>query len=429
MPGVVLIDGIRTPFLKFNTEFKEMRAVDLAALVIRELVEQLELDPAAVDHVIMGNGAQPADAPNVARYAALKARLPVGVPAYTVQRNCAGGMQSITEAAMLIQLGHAEIALAGGTESMSNIPLMYPKSFQNKMTALSRAKTPLDKLQVVTSFRPQDFKPVVGLIMGLTDCYCGMGMGQTAEILAKKYKISREAQDEFALGSHFKTAAAWDAGRLAGEVMTVYPPGRKPVVVSQDNGYRSNQNMEALSRLRPVFDRKFGTVTAGNASQITDGASVLAVMAEKKAKALGYAPKVFIKSWAYAGNEPTEMGLGPYFATAKALDRAGLKLKDMGLIELNEAFATQVLANEVVFSSKQFAQEHLGRQEPLGEINRDILNVNGGAIALGHPIGTSGNRIVLTLMREMERRDVQFGLATLCVGGGQGGAIILERAR
>jgi len=428
MPRVALIDGVRSPFTKFNTTLKDVRAADLGMHVLRELIERNDLDVTSIDHVVMGNGAQPADAPNVARVASLKAGIPQNVPAYTVQRNCAAGMQSITDAAMMIQLGHADIVLAGGVESMSNIPFLFRRSFQDKMTNLSRARSLGDKLQTATSFRFKDLSPIVGIEEGLTDNYCGLNMGETAEVLAKEYDISREAQDEFALMSHQRTTAAWEEGRFDDEVMTVYHQSNgEALVTDKDNGHRPNQSMEALAKLRPYFDRKYGSVTPGNSSQITDGAAAMLVMNEKVAQSLGYVPKAFIKSWGYAGNDPRTMGLGPAFCTPIALDRSTLKLSDMELLETNEAFAAQGIANEIVFPSKKFAEEQLNRSKPLGEINRDILNVNGGAVSLGHPIGASGTRITLVLMNEMIRRGLQLGLATLCVGGGQGGAIILER--
>jgi len=429
MARAVIIDGVRTPLTKFNTAQKDVIAADLAMHVLREVIERAELDVHSIDHVVMGNGAPPADAPNIARIAALKAGVPVHVPGYTVQRNCASGMQSITEAAQMIQLGHAEVVLAGGVESMSNIPFFFRRSFQEKMTELNRSKSLAGKVKTAASIRPKDFSPVVGIELGLTDTYCGLNMGETAEVLAREYNLSREAQDEYALMSHQRTTAAWEEGRFGNEVMTLYhvTDSGEQVVVERDNGHRPNQSMEALRKLRPVFDRQYGTVTAGNASQLTDGASALIVMSEEKAKSLGYTPKALIRSWGYAGNDPSTMGLGPAFATPIALDRAGLSLKDMQLVELNEAFASVVLANEIAFASRQFAEENLGRSAPIGDLNRDTMNVNGGAIALGHPIGTTGNRLVLTLMMEMERRDLQFGLATECIGGGQGGAMIIER--
>ena len=427
MPRAAIIDGLRSPFVKFNTVFQDLPAADLAMHIIRELIERTELDIHSIDHVIMGNGAVPADAPNIARIAALKAGIPQHVPAYTVQRNCASGMQSISDAAMMIQMGHADTIVAGGVESMSNIPFLFKKSAQKKFTRLSRSRSFGEKLNIISSFRPGDFSPVVGIQEGLTDKFCGLNMGDTAEVLAKEYNISRDDQDEFSLMSHQRTTKAWEEGKFDDEVITIYQTENDPEIVEQDNGHRPNQSMEALAKLKPVFDRKFGTVTPGNSSQITDGGSVVVLMNEEKAKALGYQPKAYVRSWGFAGNNPRTMGLGPSFSTPIALDRAGIDFSEIQLLEINEAFAAQVIANEKAFTSQSFAEKELGRSYPLGEIDRDILNVNGGAISLGHPIGASGNRIVLTLMKEMERRDLQFGLATLCIGGGQGGAMILER--
>lgn len=427
MPRIAIIDGVRSPFTKFNTIQKDIKASDLAGYVIREVMERTGIDAKRIDHVVIGCGGPPADAPNIARTSALKAGIPESVPAYTVQRNCAAGMQALTEACMMIQMGHAKVAIAGGVESMSNIPLFFKKSFQNKMTDLSRAKSIWTKLKIAASFRPRDFTPVIGVALGLTDTYCGLNMGETAEVLAKKYGITRIQQDEFALRSHQRVTAAWEQDLYKDEVMTVFNPDGNPDIILEDNGHRTNQTMVALAKLKPYFDRQFGTVTPGNSSQLTDGAAAMVLMDEEYAIAEGYTPIAYVRSWGYAGNDPSTMGLGPAFATPIALDRAGLAMKDIQLIELNEAFAAQVIANEIAFSSKKFAQENLGRSEPIGEIDRDILNVNGGAIALGHPIGASGTRLVLTLTREMERRDCRYGLATLCVGGGQGAAMIIER--
>jgi len=427
MPRTAIIDGVRTPFTKFNTVQKDIKASDLAGYVIREVIERTGINTGKIDHVVIGCGGPPADAPNIARTSALKAGVPVPVPAYTVQRNCAAGMQALTEACMMIQLGHAKVVIAGGVESMSNIPFFLKKSFQNKLTSLSRAKSIWEKLKIAASFRPHDFSPVIGVVLGLTDTYCGLNMGETAEVLAKRYAITRIQQDEFAVRSHQRVTAAWKKGLYKDEVMTIFNTGGKPDIIMEDNGHRTDQTMNALAKLKPYFDRRFGTVTPGNSSQLTDGAAAMLLMDEEYARAEGYTPKAYVRSWGYAGNDPSTMGLGPAFAAPMALDRAGLAMKDIQLIELNEAFAAQVIANEVAFSSKKFAQENLGRSEPIGEIDRDILNVNGGAIALGHPIGASGTRLVLTLTKEMERRDCRYGLATLCVGGGQGAAMIIER--
>jgi acetyl-CoA acyltransferase len=428
MQKIAIIDGVRSPCCKFQTLLKNINAADLAMHVIRELIERTGIDEKRIDHVIFGCGGPPADAPNIARNGALQAGIPAWVPAYTVQRNCASGLQSISDACMLIETGRCNAVIAGGVESMTHIPLFYPRVFQEKLFRFVREKTIRKKLKSALSFRLKDFKPQIGIEIGLTDSYCGLNMGETAEILAKTYNISREAQDELALSSHLRTTAAWKEGRFNNEVMTIYNPRGNPPFIDRDNGHRPDQTLEDLARLKPYFDRRFGTVTPGNSSQITDGASALLLMDADLAKAEGFAVKAFVRSWAYAGCDPKTMGLGPAFSTPLALGRAGLSLKDMGLVELNEAFAAQVIANEIAFSSRTFSQEAFGNAHPIGELDRSIMNVNGGAISLGHPVGASGNRITLTLMKEMERRDVEFGLATLCIGGGQGGAMILERS-
>jgi len=311
---------------------------------------------------------------------------------------------------------------------MSNIPILYPPEYADVLADMAKAKTTTQKIGAFTKIKPKYFKPVIGLQVGLTDPICDLNMGETAEVLAKEFDISREEQDMFALLSHQRAAQATDLGKLREEIVPVFPPPKYNTVVDEDNGIRKNQSLEALAKLKPVFDRYFGTVTPGNASQITDGASAVLMMSAQKAKELGYEPLGFVRSYAFAGLDPARMGLGPSLATPKALRLAGLSFKQIQLVEMNEAFAAQVIANEKVFRDSKLSQKWLGREEPLGEINRDILNVNGGAIALGHPVGSSGTRLILTLLKEMKRRDLNLGLATLCVGGGQGAAMIVERA-
>lgn len=424
---VVVVDGVRTPFAKAGTALSEVSAVELARVAIRELLERTELDPGAIDEVILGNAAPPSDAPNIARVAALEAGIPRDVPAFSVQRNCASGFQSITDGFNQIVLGQANVVLAGGTESMSNVPLHYPDEFADVMQDLQRAKSPTGKIQAAAQLRPGHFKPVVALAEGLTDPVCGLNMGETAEVLAQDFALSRRAQDEYALRSHQRAAEAWAEGRFAEEVVPVFVPPGYEDVVAEDVGYRPEQTLEALEKLRPVFDRRHGTVTAGNASMMTDGAAALLLMEEERARAEGYEPLASIASFGYAGLDPKRMGLGPAFATPLALKRAGLSLDQIDLVELNEAFAAVVLANMEVFPSKTWAREALGREEPIGELREEILNVNGGAIALGHPIAATGARLALTLLLEMRQRDARRGLATLCVGGGLGGAIVFER--
>jgi acetyl-CoA acetyltransferase family protein len=424
---VVVVDGVRTPFAKVGTALAEVGAAELARTAVRELLERTEIDPSSIDEVILGNAAPPADAPNVARVAALEAGIPERVPAFSVARNCASGFQAITDAYNQIVLGQSNVVVAGGVESMSNVPLHFPDEFADVMADLSRARSIPGKVSAAAQLRPGHLKPVVALAEGLTDPVCGLNMGETAEVLARELSISRRAQDEYALRSHQRATAAWAEGRFADEVVPVFVPPAYEDVVTEDVGYRPNQSLEALTKLQPVFDRRHGTVTAGNASMVTDGAAALLVMEEELARALGYRPLGRVRAFAYAGLDPRRMGLGPAVATPLALARAGMTLGDMELIELNEAFAAVVLANMEVFPSREWAEAMLGRPEPIGEIRLEILNVNGGAIALGHPIAASGARLALTLLLEMGRRGAGVGLATLCVGGGQGGAIVFTR--
>ncbi len=425
--NVVIVEGVRTAYIKAGTLFSKLTSVDLGQITLREVLERAGVKADQLDEVIVGNIAQPPEATNVARIIALEAGVPRPTPAFTVQRNCASGMQSIVDAYLRIQSGLAEVIAAGGVESMSNIPLLFQQTFTDKFAEFYKARSFGQKVGALSKVKLRDLKPVIGLQVGLTDGFCGLNMGETAEVLAKEHRISRQEQDEFALMSHLRCAAATDKGIMREEIVPVLLPPNYKTVVDEDNGIRKNQTMEALGKLRPVFDRRYGTVTAGNSSQITDGASFVLVMSEQKAKSLGLKPLGRIRGFGFAGLDPERMGLGPVYSTPIALKQAGLTMKNIDLIEMNEAFAAQVIANEKCFASKKFANEQLDRPNALGEINREILNVNGGAIALGHPVGSTGNRLVLTLLKEMKRRDLQFGLATLCIGGGQGGAMVLER--
>lgn len=423
---VVVVDGIRTPFAKAGTALAEVPAVELARVAIRQLLERTGLDPSEIDEVILGNAAPPSDAPNIARVAALEAGVPEAVPAFSVARNCASGFQSITDAFNQITLGQSDVVLAGGVESMSNVPLEYNEEFAEVMGEMSRARSVAGKVSAATKVRPSHLKPVVALARGLTDSISGLNMGQTAEVLAQEYGLSRRVQDEYALRSHQRAAAAWAEGRFADEVTPVFVPPEYRTVVEQDVGFRPQQSLEALEKLQPAFTRRHGTVTPGNSSMITDGAAVLLLMEESRARAAGHEPLGRVVSFAYAGVDPRRMGLGPAASTPIALDRAGMTLDQMELIELNEAFAAVVLANMEAFASRAWA-ESIGRSDPIGELRPEILNVNGGAIALGHPIAATGARLALTLLSEMRRRGAARGLATLCVGGGQGGTIVFER--
>ena len=425
---VVVVAGARTPFVKAGTLLRAVGAVELGRAAVREAIERAEIDPESIDEVVVGNIAGPADAANVARVIALEAKIPSKVPAFTVSRNCASGIESIVEAAYRIRSGEADIVVAGAVESMSRIPFLWSDEAQERWTAVARSRGPAGRIAAFTRFRPRHFKPVIALELGLCDPVSGLNMGETAEVLAREWGISRDEQDAFALRSHKLAAAAWNEGRMAGEVIPFPIPPRFAEVADRDNGIRENQTPEALGKLRPVFDRKFGTVTAGNSSQITDGAVALVLASAERARALGLAVMGKIRSWGFAGCDPARMGLGPALAVPLALKRAGgLSMARMERLEINEAFAAQVLACFKAFESRPFCEENLGTG-PVGAPALDRVNVNGGAIALGHPVGATGGRLVLTLLREMARADLSLGLATLCIGGGQGGALVVERS-
>ncbi len=420
---VVLVDGLRTPYTRAGTLLKDVPAQDLARIVIVELLARTGFEPGELDQVVFGNIAEPPDAVNVTRVAALRAGVPDRVPAFTVNRLCGSGLESIVDAAYRIAAGDAEAIVAGGVESMSNIPLFYSKEGRELLAELFTAKDVPARVAAASRLRPRHFRPEIGLQMGLTDAVCGLNMGETAEILAKEHGIPRGEQDAFALRSHQRAAAA--RARLAEEIVPVPVPPDYREMALQDNGVRENQTAEALAKLKPYFDRRFGTVTAGNSSQITDGGAATLLTSAAAAKSRGLRPLAKIRGFAFAALEPERMGLGPAVAVPIALERAGVAWKDIGLVEFNEAFAAQVLANARVFPSAAWHAKY-GTKGPIGEIDWEKTNVNGGAIALGHPVGSSGNRLVTTLAKEMRRRGTELGLATMCIGGGQGGAIVLE---
>jgi acetyl-CoA C-acetyltransferase/acetyl-CoA acyltransferase len=423
-PQAWILAGVRTPFVKAGGPLKRTPVYELGRVAVGELLARQDLDPARLDHVILGNCAQPAEAANTARVTALRAGVPEQVPGATVHRNCASGMEAVADAAYRIAAGDASLVLAGGMESMSQIPLMYPFEYGAWLEGLMRAKSPLQKLGAFTRFKGAFLTPRIGLAEGLTDLVCGLNMGQTAEVLSREFRITRERQDEFALRSH---QLALDAKpRLREEIVPIYP-GPAHEILQDDVGPREGQTLEALAKLRPYFDRRNGTVTVGNSCQVTDGAVALLIGGEAEAQRWPSPPLGRIRAFAFAGLAPSRMGLGPVFAMHRALERAGLSLDDMERIEINEAFAAQVLACIEAARSDEFARRELGRGRALGEIPFEKLNVNGGAIALGHPVGASGARLLLTLCMELRRRGLRRGIASLCVGGGQGAAFVVER--
>ena len=438
---VVIVEGVRTPFAKAGTKLKKIHPAELGRVALKELIAKTNLPVDLVDEVIIGNTGNPVDAVNLSRVVALNAGIPLKTSAYTVHRNCASAMESISNGFEKIKSGTMDIVLAGGTESMSQMPTLLPKKIQAIFDQLFAAKGPGQALPLLGQLFKANLKqmnallagnmkdeyfPVISVMAGLTDPFVGINMGQTAEILAKEWGLSREMQDAFALRSHQKASAAMKSGRMKEEIVPIHLAPEYKEVLTEDIGPRDTQTMEALAKLRPFFDKATGTITAGNSCPITDGAAMVLLMSRQKAEELGYKPIAQIRSYGFAGLEPERMGLGPVYSTPVALKRAGLSLKDIGLVELNEAFAAQVLSCVKAFDSDQFGRDKLGLPGKVGEIRDDILNVNGGAIAFGHPVGATGTRLVLTLMKEMKKKNIQYGLATLCIGGGQGGSMILE---
>jgi acetyl-CoA acyltransferase len=423
---VAIVAGVRTPFAKAGTAFKSISAIDLGKLCVAELLQRTNLDGKEVQALVFGTVIPSVLAPNIAREVSLLPLLPKGVQAYTVGRACASANQAITDAADQIALGHLDVAIAGGSESLSNIPILHAQGFADALVLASKARTFPARLKALSRIRPKDLIPVTPAI---AEPSTGETMGQSAEKMAKLNAIAREEQDHFALRSHRLAAAGTADGRLTAEIMPVYVPPRFESVLTSDNGIREDTSYEQLAALKPVFDRKYGSVTAGNSSPLTDGGACVLLMNEEKARALGYPPLGIIRSYAYAALDPGEQLLqAPVLAAPVALKRAGLTLKDMDLVEMHEAFAAQVLSNLKGFESKWWA-ERAGFSQPVGEVDRAKLNVMGGSIAIGHPFGATGARITTTLLNELRRRGGQFGLMTVCAAGGMGFAMVVERTR
>ena len=420
----VIVAGCRTPFLRSGTDFSELTAIELGKVAVRDALARSELKGSDVDHLVYGTVVHDTRAPNIAREVGL-AVLPKTVPAVTVSRACTSANQAIADAAQLIELGHAEVVVAGGAESLSHIPITVSESLARSLVEASRGKTLGQRLAPFKKIRPKDLVPVTPAIAEPTT---GETMGEAAERMAKENGISREDQDAWALRSHQLAAAGTADGRLAAEITPVYLPPDFARTITTDNGIRTDTSLEKLASLKPVFDRRFGSVTAGNASPLTDGASALVLMNEAKARAEGITPLGRIRSWAWTALDPgAQLLQGPAYAAPIALDRAGLTMKDIGLMEMHEAFASQVLSNLQALSSRTFAREELGRDEPVGHPDLDRINVMGGSIGLGHPFGATGGRVTMTLVNEMARRDVEFGLVTVCAAGGMGFAMVVER--
>ena len=422
---VAIVEGCRTPFARSNTVFQGLSAIDLGSLAVRELLNRAEVEGGALDEVVYGTVVHSVKAPNIAREVALQAGIPARVPAFTVSRACASANQAITSAAEKIGLGQGDAVLAGGAESLTDIPIMVSDSMRDRLVSASKAKSMGQTLKAFSGFRPSELAPQTPAI---AEYSTGETMGESAERMAKENGISREEQDRWAFRSHDLAAKGTADGRLTAEIVPVYLPPDYEEVVKEDNGIRTDTSLEKLASLRPVFDRKYGSVTAGNSSPLTDGASALLLMSEERARGDGREPLGFIRSWAYAALDPKEQLLqGPAFAIPEALDRAGLTMDDIDLWEMHEAFAAQVLSNLQWLDSDRFARERLDRSGKVGILPEERINVMGGSIAIGHPFGATGGRVTLTLLNEMKRRDAQFGLISVCAAGALGFAMVVER--
>ncbi len=421
---VAIVAGLRTPFVKSGSAFKNLSALDLGRIVTAELLQRSGIAPKEIDQVVFGTVIHHVSVANIAREIALAAGLPRTSEAYTVSRACATSLQALTSAADAIATGNVDVALVGGTESMSDVPIGLSRPLAQAMVLASKGKTVLDKVKAFSTITAKDVLPVPPAIAEFST---GQSMGESAEKMAKENGISREAQDAFANRSHTRAAKAWADGTFAQEVMHVLVPP-KYEATSEDNTFRKDSTVEGYAKLKPVFDRKFGSITAGNSSPLTDGAAALIVMAEEKAKALGLKPLGYLRSYAYAGIDPSwQLLQAPAFSVPKVLARAGLRLSDIDLFEVHEAFAAQVLSNLQAWASRDFAKKHLGGAEPLGEVADEKLNVHGGSLSLGHPFAATGARMVTQALRELGRTGKQTALLSICAAGGLGAAMVLER--
>lgn len=423
---IALVAGLRTPFARQATAYKNLSALDLGRLVVQELVARAELDPREVGLCVYGQVVPSVHAPNIAREVVLGTSLPKTVDAYSVSRACATSFQALASAAEAMLAGQHTVAVVGGADSASDVPITVSKPLARALVDASKAKTLLEKAKRFARLGAKDLAPVPP---SPKEPSTGLTMGESAEKMAREGHVSREEQDAFAHRSHTRAAAAWRAGIFDDEVMHVLPGPTYDAPFVRDNVVRDDGDLASYAKLRPAFDRQFGTITAGNASPLTDGASALLVMTESKAKALGYRPLGYLASWAFAAIDPNEwMLMGPSYATPIALDRAGLTLKDMSVVDMHEAFAAQVICNVRAFESKTFAREKLGRSEAIGAIDEATFNVHGGSLAIGHPFAATGARMVTTTLRELARRGGRYGLVTACAAGGLGAAMVLEAA-
>ncbi len=421
---VYVVDGARTPFLKARGQPNEFSAADLAVAAARPLLARAPFAPEQIDEVIVGCVIPAPDEANVARIIGLRLGCGKAVPAFTVQRNCASGLQALASARERIAQGHAHLILAGGTEAMSRAPIQWNTAMTGWLAGVLRARNPIARLRAIAAFRLSHLVPVYTLLLGLTDPLVKLNMGQTAEIVAHRFGITRAEQDTYALASHQRLSAAYDAGQMRDEIEPLYDTRGR--IHQEDSGLRRDTDMNQLAKLRPVFDRKYGVVTSGNSSQVTDGAAMLILASETAVErySLPVLGELLGEDW--AGVDPSQMGLGPVHAVAKLLARFELSMEDIRQMELNEAFAAQVLACQAAWASAEYARDELDLDVPLGPMEPARLNTEGGAVAIGHPVGASGARIVLHLLRSLRRHGGGLGVATLCIGGGQGGAMLVR---
>jgi acetyl-CoA C-acetyltransferase len=421
---VHVVDGARTPFLKARTGQGPFTGSDLAVNAGRPLLLRQPFAPDAFDEVIVGAALPSADEANIARVISLRLGCGDKVPAWTVMRNCASGLQALDSAAVNIMAGRADLVLAGGTDAMSHAPLLFKAAMVNWLAQWYAAKSFGQRATLATRFRLSYLAPVIALLRGLTDPVVQVSMGSTAEIVAKRFGITRQMMDEYAVESHRRTAFAQDNGRLA-EVEPMYGPDG--TVYAQDDGVRRDSSVERLAKLKPVFDRNYGNVTAGNSSQVTDGAAMLILASDDAVEKYGLQPLGRIVDTHWGALDPSEMGLGPVHAITPLLTRHGYTWDDIDAVEVNEAFAAQVLGCLAAWESDDYCRTHLGLDHAFGKLDRAKLNVDGGAIAIGHPIGASGARVALHALKVLERTGGKRAVASLCIGGGQGGAMLFER--
>jgi acetyl-CoA acyltransferase len=421
---VAVVAGVRTPFARQGTAYKNVSALDLGKAVVTELVARTGLEKSGVEQIVFGQVVPSLTGPNIAREIVLGTGLPQDIEAYSVSRACATSYQSTVNVAESIMAGTIEAGIAGGADSASDVPIAVSKRLSAALVAASKARSIGERLRAFSKVKPLDLVPVPPALRELST---QLTMGESAEKMAKENHIPRADQDAYAHRSHELAAKAWSSGKFADEVMEVFIPPKFAESIREDNTVRKDSVPEGYAKLRPVFDRKHGTVTAGNSSPLTDGASALLLMRADKAKAAGFDVLGFIRSYAFAALDPRgQLLMGPSYATPIALERAGLELKDIDLIDMHEAFAAQILSNTQAFESASWAREHLGRDEAIGTIDWDKFNVNGGSISIGHPFAATGARQITQTLRELKRRGGGVALCTACAAGGLGAAIVLE---